>query len=107
MRSTIPSTCTGIILDEIQLKITTIIARGDCCVRKHSLLIVNCRDLCQFGFIVVLAQMNRLLAINFFNCLSHKESCISKSNFTCAIAKCLIFNEEFETDADVRYQVVD
>ncbi len=64
----------------------------------------HCWDLRQFGFIVALAQVNSLLAFNYFNRLPHKESCFSKGNFTRAIAECLIFNEEFETDADVGYQ---
>ncbi len=58
----------------------------------------------QFGFIVASAQVNSLLAFNYFNRLSHKEISFSKGDFTCAIAECLVFNKEFEADADVGYQ---
>ncbi len=63
-----------------------------------------CWDLCQFGFIVTLVQVNGLLTFNYFIHLPFKDSHVSKSQITSAVALSLVFNKEFCDDMDVGYQ---
>ncbi len=52
-------------------------------------------DLCQFGFMIGLVQVNAMLAYNFFNRHALNLAASTKAEFTQSLAKDLLYNEEF------------